>query len=160
MPELLATDAGQLADELTEARAAFVAGLDRILAERGPDARLSGEWGARELVAHLGYWVGNVADAIHAVEDGRADEFGIGDGEVDARNETVARVARETNLATVRRREAASVEALLERLRGLDPSLLGTPLASWGSLHDGIREDGAVHYRKHAAELGGGAEAT
>ena len=68
-------------------------------------------------------------------------------------------LAPETNFATVRRREAASVEALLDRLRGLDPSLLGTPLASWGSLHDGIREDGAVHYREHADELGGGGEA-
>ena len=153
-------DARQLADELSEARAAFVAKLDRLLAERGPDARLSGEWGPRELVAHLGYWAGHAAEAIHAVEQGRADEFGIGDREVDARNETVARVARETILATVRRREAASVEALLERLRGLDPSLLGTPLASWGSLHDGIREDGAVHYREHTADLGGGPEAT
>ena len=77
-----------------------------------------------------------------------------------SRNETVARVARQTNLATVRRREAASVEALLERLRGLDPSLLGTRLAAWGSLHDGIREDGAVHYREHAADLGDGAGAS
>jgi len=152
-------DGRQLADELTEARATFMATLDRVIAERGPDARVTGEWGVRELVAHLGYWAGHAAEAIHAVEQGRADEFEVGDREVEARNETVARVARETNLATVRRREAASVEALLERLRGIDPSLLGTQLASWGSLHDGIREDGAVHYGDHAADLGGGADA-
>jgi hypothetical protein len=152
-------DPRQLADELTEARAAFLARLDRILAERGPDAPLAGEWGARELVAHLGYWVGHAADAIHAVEQGRAAEFEVGDHEVDARNETVARVARQTNLATVRRREAASFEALIERLGRLDPALLETQLATWGSLHDGIREDGAVHYREHADGLGDGDQA-
>jgi len=152
-------DTRQLADELTQARAAFMARLDRVVAERGPDARLVGEWGARELVAHLGYWAGHAAETIHAVEQGRADDFDIGEVDVDARNETVARVARETSLATVRRREAASVQALLARLQGLDPTLLGTPLAAWGSLHDGIREDGAVHYREHADELGGRDEA-
>jgi hypothetical protein len=36
--------------------------------------------------------------------------------------------------------------------------LLATPLAAWGSLHDGIREDGAVHYREHADELDGTGE--
>jgi hypothetical protein len=149
-------DTRQLAEELSEARAAFLAKLDRVLAERGPDAPLAGEWGARELVAHLGYWVGHAADAIHAVEQGRADEFDVGDHEVDARNETVARVARQTNLATVRRREAASFDALVERLGRLDSALLETPLATWGSLHDGIREDGAVHYREHADGLENG----
>jgi hypothetical protein len=33
----------------------------------------------------------------------------------------VARVARETDLATVRKREAASFDALVERLRRMDP---------------------------------------
>jgi hypothetical protein len=152
-------DARQLARELTEARTNFMDALDRVTAERGPDARLAGEWGARELVAHLGYWVGHAAEAIHAVEQGRADEFDVGDQEVDVRNETVARVARQASLATVRRREAASVEALIERLDDLDPALLETRLAAWGTLHDGIREDGAVHYRTHANQLAGEGQA-
>ena len=148
-------DAHELARELTEARAIFMEKLDGVLAERGPDARLTGEWGARELVAHLGYWAGHAAEAIHAVEQGRGDEFELGDQEVEVRNETVARIARQASLATVRRREAASVEALIERLDSLDPELLETRLAAWGTLHDGIREDGAIHYREHADELSG-----
>lgn len=146
-------DPGQLADELTAARSTFMANLDRVLAQRGQDAQLTGEWGPRELVAHLGYWAGHAADAIHAVEQGRADEFEVGDHEIDARNETVARVARQTDLATVRRREEGSYQALLERLHALDPALLDTRLAGWGSLRDGIRDDGAVHYLEHAADL-------
>jgi hypothetical protein len=154
VPDASVLDPRQLADELVAARSTFTARLDRVIAERGQDVRLTGEWGPRELVAHLGYWVGHAADAIHAVEQGRAAEFEVGDDEVDARNETVARVARQTNLATVRRREEGSYRALLERLHALDPALLDTWLASWGSLRDGIREDGSVHYLEHAADLG------
>jgi hypothetical protein len=154
VPEASLVEASELADELTAARFTFMARLDEVVAERGREARLSGEWGARELIAHLGYWVGHAADAIHAVEQGRADEFEIGEGEADARNETVARIARQTDLATVRRREEGSYRALLERLHALDPILLDTRMAGWGSLRQGIREDGPRHYLGHAADLG------
>jgi hypothetical protein len=154
VPEASLVEARELADELTAARSTFMAKIDEVMAERGRDARLSGEWGSRELIAHLGYWVGHAADAIHAVEQGRADEFEVGEGEVDARNETVAGIARQTDLATVRRREEGSYRALLERLHTLDPALLDTPLAGWRSLREGIREDGPVHYLEHAADLG------
>lgn len=153
VPEATDSAPWQLADELTAARSAFMTRLDRIIAERGRDVRLTGAWGPRELVAHLGYWVGHAAEAIHAVEQGRAGEFETGEGEVDARNETVARVARQADLATVRRREEGSYRALIERLHALDPALLDTQLAGWGSLREGIREDGSVHYLQHAKEL-------
>jgi hypothetical protein len=147
------TDA--LADELIAARDEFIAVLDGIEPARLNASDLVGDWSARELVAHLGYWGGYAADAIHAVEEGRTHEFELelGDQEVDARNETVARVARHADLATARRREASSFEALVERLRAVDPALLGTRFAEWGALRDEIRGDGAVHYRKHAEEL-------
>jgi hypothetical protein len=145
------TDA--MADELIAARDDFIGVLDRIEPAHLNASGMVGDWSARELVAHLGYWVGHAADAIHAVEEGRAHEFETGEDEVDARNETVARVARQADLATARRREAASFEALVERVRAVDPVLLGTQLAEWGALRDGIREDGAFHYRKHAEEL-------
>ncbi len=143
----------RLADELVAARAEFFAALATIDPARLADPGLHGTWSARELIAHLGYWVGHAAEAVHAAEEGWADAFEVGDGEVDGRNETVARIARQTDLETVRRREAASFDALLERLRGLEPALLDIRLAEWGSLHDGIREDGAKHYRAHAAAL-------
>jgi hypothetical protein len=138
-----------LVDDLIGARRDFLAALERA----DPRAALVGEWSARELVAHLGYWVGHAAEAIHAVERGRAPEGEINDREVDERNATVARVARQTDLATVRRREAASVEALVERLRAMDPAILETRTADDETLEDAIRVDGPDHYREHLDQL-------
>jgi hypothetical protein len=114
---------------------------------------LVGDWSGRELIAHVGYWAGNAVEVIHAVEEGRADEVGEGKPPTDEVNDTVARVARETDLASVRKREAASVEALIERLRRLDPGLLETLLPDGATLERGIAEDGADHYRQHAEDL-------
>ncbi len=144
----------ELAAELTAERGAFgelIAGVaPGSLATPG----LVGEWSARELIAHLGYWVGRTTEAIHQVELGVADEVEeVEEAGVDAINDTVARVARETDVATVRRREEASYEALLERLRTLDPELLGTVLPDGTTLQETIRDDGALHYREHAEEL-------
>lgn len=74
-------------------------------------------------------------------------------------NATVARVARATDLATVRRREAASVEALVERLERMDSALLSAPLPGGAPLERVVLEDGPEHYREHAEQLralGGG----
>jgi hypothetical protein len=155
------TDAGaepsgvpeEIAAELVEARDEFFAALDALPASRRGAPDLVGDWGLRELIAHLGYWVGHAAESIHAAEQGRADEFEVGDMEVEERNATVARVARAASLATVRQREAASVEALLERLGRLDPAHLGVQLGTWGTLEAGLREDGPVHFREHAEQL-------
>jgi hypothetical protein len=154
VPDATLVDPRQLAYELTAARAAFMARLESVLAEQGNAARLTDAWGPRELVAHLGYWTGHAADAIHAVEQGRAAEFDLREREADPRNETVGRVARATDLATVRRREEGSYLALLERLGALDPALLDVRLAGWGSLREGIRGNGPMHYRDHTADLG------
>jgi hypothetical protein len=138
-----------IADELVEARGALLGAVDRL----HPTARLVGEWGARELIAHLGYWAGHAAEAIHAAQQGRAAEFEPDGIDVEQRNATVARVARQTNLATVRRREEGSVEALLELLRGLDPALLEQPMGDGDTLEAAIRDDGPDHYREHLDEL-------
>src|SRR5688500_18887051 len=144
----------ELAEELTAARAEFHSTLDGLGLARNDQSGLIGDWGARALFAHLGYWAGHAVEAIHAVESGRADEFGADRPSVEEVNATVARVARQTDLATVRKREAASVEAFVERLRAMDPALLTTRLPHHGlSLEEGIREDGASHYREHAEQL-------
>ena len=144
----------ELVDELLEARADLLSVLDAAQAGRPAGAALIGEWGARELVAHLGYWAGHAVEAIHAVESGRAGEFGADRPSVEEVNATVARVARQANLATVRKREAASVQALADRLRAMDPTLLGIQLPHHGlTLEEGVREDGPAHYREHAGQL-------
>ena len=146
----------RLIRELTEARGGFLTALDAIEPARLDQPGLAGGWSARELVAHLGYWTGNAVEAIHLTEQGRPEDFGpTDDREVDERNETVARVARETNLETVRRREEASFEALVERLRSLIPALLDVTLGDGGSLEQAIRGDGPSHYREHAEALRG-----
>jgi hypothetical protein len=143
----------RLVEALGQARTDFLAALDAL----GPDGLrrpdLVGAWGARELIAHLGYWAGHGTEIIHAVEGGRIDEIGADEPPVDDVNATVARVARSTPLETVRRREAASFETLVERLRRVDPALLDVTLPDGASLEQGIREDGPEHYREHTTQL-------
>lgn len=142
-------DVAALVDELTAARTEFLTVLEAV-DQTGP--ALVGDWSARELVAHLGYWVGHAGEVIHAVESGHDAEVLDGPS-VDARNETVARIARQTDLATARKREAASMEALLERLAAIEPELLSVSLPDGATLAQGIREDGPEHYREHTADL-------
>jgi hypothetical protein len=142
-----------LIDGLVASRAEVFAVLDRLDPSSLTTPGLIGEWSARELIAHLGYWVGNAVETIHHVEDGRVDEIGRGAPSTDEMNATVARIARETDLATVRKREEASVDALLERLRRLDPGLLDVRLPDGASLGAGIDEDAGAHYREHADDL-------
>ncbi|MBW3613206.1 MAG: DinB family protein [Chloroflexi bacterium] len=142
-----------LLDELVEARDDFYAALDEQDPARLEHPGLVGEWSARELVAHLGYWAGRVVDVMLAVEEGRAEQAYEGQPPTDEVNATVARVARDTRLATVQKREAASVEALVERLRRIDPGMLQATLPSGATLEALVREDGPEHYRRHAEEL-------
>ena len=145
------TDA--LVEDLRRERDAFMAMLASVDPGSMTTPGLVGEWSAREAVAHLGYWAGHAAEVIHAVEMGRADEAGVGELSVHEVNATVARVAQETPLATVLKREAASVEALIERLTTMDPALLATVLPGGATLEAAVGEDASVHYREHAEDL-------
>lgn len=147
------TTPADLARELTEARDAFLRELDRLDPSSLTTEGLVDDWSGRDIVAHLGYWAGHATEAIHAVEMGRADEPIDDEPSVDEINATVVRVARGTDLATVRRREAASAEALLERLRQMDPAWLAAALPDGDTLEDAIRADGPDHYREHADAL-------
>jgi DinB family protein len=142
-----------LVAELAEARAAFRAALDDIDSELLTTPGLVGDWSARELVAHLGYWTGHAADALHAAEEGRAAEFDAAAVDVDARNATVARVAAASDFDTVRGREGASFDALLDRLRDADPAWLAQRTATGDTVEHAVREDGAEHYLEHAADI-------
>jgi hypothetical protein len=142
-----------LVEDTVAAREEFLAAIDAVDPELLATPGLIGDWSARELIAHVGYWAGHAVETIQAAEEGRAAEFGAGEPPVDEVNATVARVARETDLGTVRKREAGSFEALLTRLRRLEPSLLDQRLSDGTTLEQGIREDGADHYREHAADI-------
>ena len=143
----------RLIDELTAARQELLEGLDQVSPGSMTTSGLLGDWSGREVIAHVGYWAGHAVEVIHAVEEGRAQDVGEDKPPTDEVNATVARVARETDLATVRKREAATIEALLERLRRLDPSLLAVRLPDGATLEEEIAEDGADHYREHADDV-------
>ena len=139
--------------ELVAARDDFLAVLDAIGPDRLTRPGLLGEWSAKELIAHMGYWAGRAVDLIQAAELGGIETFGEGRPSVDEINATVARVARGADLATVQSREHASVEALVERLRTLEPALLDLRLSDGATVEKGLREDGGEHYREHAQEM-------
>ncbi len=145
------TTPAELAADLVEARDAFLGEVARLSPTQLNAQRLLGEWGVRELVAHLGYWAGHATEAIHGMEEGAGPP--ALEPSVDDINETVARVARATDLATVQRRESASVDALLERIGALDPALLAEVLPDGDTLEHAVREDGPAHYLEHLDEL-------
>ena len=142
-----------LVDELTRERDAFFEALASVAEESMTTPGLVGDWSGRDLIAHVGYWTGHAGELIHELEQGRIDDIGAGQPPTDEVNETVARIARTTDLSTVRRREAASFGALVERIRAMEPALLELILPDGASVTQGIREDGAAHYREHADEL-------
>lgn len=147
------TRAQALALELVTERDAFLAALDDIEPELTTVPGLVGEWSARELVAHMGYWAGHAVEALHHAEQGRAPEFDVDAPTADERNATVARVAADTDYRTVRSREQASVEALLERLRRADDAWLDERAAGGGTVEQIVLEDGPEHYREHTIDV-------
>ena len=142
-----------LVAELVAARELFLAALADVDPALLDTPGLAGEWSARELVAPLGYWTAQAAEALHHAAQGRADEFGEEEMDVDERNAVVARVAAETDLRTVRAREEAAYQALLEALRSADPGVLGERVAYGDSVEQVVRDDGPDHYREHAMDI-------
>ncbi len=143
------------ADLVMEAEAArleFLQAVSKLPPALRDAPKLVGDWGLREIVAHAGYWVGTVGEALHAAEQGRAAGLPHID-DVEERNAVVARVARETDLATVTNREVAAFEAFIDRLRRADPAWLGVRIASGHTIEHIVRKDGIDHYREHAADL-------
>ena len=146
-------DLEALVRDLLESRDEFNAALGDVEPALLGTPGLAGEWSARELVAHLGYWTGHAAEALHRAAEGQTEDFGEDDLDVDERNAVVAKVARETDLATVRARETAAFEALLEALRTADPAWLEERVAYGDSLEQVVKDDGADHYREHTADI-------
>ncbi|TMB81280.1 MAG: hypothetical protein E6J39_11105 [Chloroflexi bacterium] len=142
-----------LAREAELARAEFLEVVAGLKAAQRDRAALVGEWGVREIVAHLGYWSGNAAEALHHAEQGRAHEFGADEMEVESRNAVVARVARETDPRTVTTRAEAAFNALTDRLRRADPDWLALTLGDGETLGHLVQEDGIDHYREHADDV-------
>jgi hypothetical protein len=146
-------DVASLVEELEATRSEFLAALDDVEPDLLLAPGLVGQWSARELIAHMGYWAGHAAEALHSAEQGRLADFGEDELDVDERNAVVARVAGDTDLATVRKREEAAYAALLTRLKRADPATLDDKVSYGDTLEHVIADDGAEHYREHALDL-------
>ena len=149
-------DPGQLealAGELRAARDELIDVLRDVDPQLLTAPGLAGEWSARELIAHLGYWAGHAAEALHHAEQGRTEAFGTDEMDVDERNAVVTRVAVQTELATVQQREQAAFEALLIAIERADPAWLDERVAYGDSLEQVIRDDGPDHYREHVTDV-------
>lgn len=142
-----------LATELATARDAFLAALGDVEPALLDAPGLVGEWSARELVAHMAYWSEHAAAALDHAAQGRLPDFEEPGLSVDQRNAEIAREAAGTDLASLRRREVAAFGVLLERLRTADPAWFDERVGYGDTLAQVIRDDGADHYREHAADI-------
>jgi hypothetical protein len=143
----------ELLDGLAAARDEFLAALADIDPALRTTPGLVGEWSARDLLAHVGYWSGHAGESLHRAELGELNEFGRDDLSVDDRNEVVTRVARETDYATVASREQGAYEAFVARLAAVDPESLSDRDADGDTLEEVIGFDGADHYREHTLDI-------
>jgi hypothetical protein len=143
----------ELLDGLTAARDQFLAAVADIDPALRTTPGLVGDWSARDLLAHVGYWAGHAAESLHRAEQGELSEFGRDDLSVDERNDVVTRVARETDFATVASREQGAYEAFVARLTALDPEWLADRDADGDTLEEIIAFDGTDHYREHTLDI-------
>jgi len=142
-----------LLDELRAARDEFLAAIGDIDPALRTTPGLVGEWSARELVGHVGYWSGHAGEALHRAEQDELDAFGIDELSVDERNEVVAKVAAKADWATVAAREQGAYEAFAARLARVDPERLEDRDADGDTLAEIVAFDGVDHYREHTLDI-------
>jgi hypothetical protein len=144
----------RLLADLADARAELLAAVDALSPAQEAEPRLLDEWSLGQMLAHLGYWAGWATQAIYLTEQGQLAAHDDPALDRNDRNATMARIAAQTDLPTVRAREAAAAAALAERLRGLDPELLDTIWSDGTStLEKLIGDNAGSHYRKHVADI-------
>lgn len=153
MAEPIDAHVQELLDDLAAARDEFLAAVADIDPGLRTTPGLVGDWSARDLLAHVGYWSGHAAESLHRAEQGKLHEFGRDDLSVDERNEVVTKVARETDYATVASREQGAYDAFAARLAAVDPEALSDRDADGDTLEEIIGFDGAGHYREHILDI-------
>lgn len=142
-----------LLDDLQVARNEFLAAIGDVDPALRTAPGLVGAWSARELLAHVGYWAGHAAESLYRAELGELSEYGRDELSVDDRNEVVARVAAETDYATVAQREQGAYEQFATRLALVESDSLGERDADGDTLEEIIAFDGADHYREHTLDI-------
>ena len=147
----LSTDA--LVGELTDARAALGAAIDKMQPDRLTTAGLAGEWSARELVGHLAYWSRWAVTCVDAARGPGLASLVTDQWDVDGQNAAVAERTRTMTMEAVRAEEVAAFDAFVDALAGIDAALLNAEAPWGGTLETIVRENGPNHYRVHAAQV-------
>jgi len=142
-----------LLDDLRAARDEFLGAIGDVEPALRGTSGLVGEWSARELLGHVGYWAGHAAEALHRAEQDELDAFGKDELSVDERNAVVARVAAATDWATAAQREQGAYDAFVDRLARVDPERLSYRDAEGDTLKEIIAFDGVDHYREHTLDI-------
>ena len=143
----------ELLDGLRSGRAEFLAAVADIDPALRTTPGLVGDWSARELLGHVGYWAGHAAESLYRAAQGELAGFGRDELSVDERNAVVARVAAEADYATVAQREQGAFEQFATRLAAVDPEGLGERDADGDTLEEIVAFDGADHYREHTLDV-------
>jgi Mycothiol maleylpyruvate isomerase N-terminal domain len=143
----------RLIDDFDAARAEFLSALADVDPGLVDAPGLVGDWSARLLVGHLAAWTEHASGALEAAAVGRADDFDEAGLDVDERNASIAKQIAGTPLAELRQREEVAARRLRAALGEADAAWLEERVSYGDSLAEVIRDDGADHYREHAADI-------
>ena len=143
----------ELLDGLKAARDEFLAAIGDIDPALRTTPGLVGDWSARELLAHVGYWAGHAAESLHRAEQGELpSSAGTSCRSTSATRSWRASRPRPTTPRSPRARRAPSSSSR----RGwpsVDPESLGERDADGDTLEEIIAFDGADHYREHTLDI-------
>lgn len=134
----LPRDKAEILARMAERHRALIVALDRLDATAWERPGAWGAWTAKDLLAHLAYWMQVATDRLQKLADGRAAEiqFFDGDNTVDARNDEVYRANRDQSLADLRRGLDVAYLALRTAVKSTPATVLAedqqpTPARAW-----------------------------
>lgn len=119
--------------------------LARLSAEQMVEPGLTEDWNVKDLLAHIGAWLGEAAKDLDRIRQGTYDATGWTDAETDAANLKIYKAFRDTDLETVRRDLFASREAILDSFGQLSEVT--------GEADNVLRTEGPEHYADHLVDL-------
>lgn len=143
----------ELLAALDAARSDFLAALADVDEDLATVPGVMEEWSVRDLVVHVAFWAEHASGAIDLATGGRGPEFAYSTEDTDAMNARVLAEGRSVSPSEALEREEAAFTGLRDRVRNLDPALLGLELGNGDTVEAVIGYDGPEHYAEHTAHL-------
>ena len=119
--------------------------LARLSPEQMVEPGFSEDWNVKDLLAHIGGWLGDAAQDLDRIRQGTYQVTEWTDVQTDAANLEMYKSLRDTDLQTVRRELLAARQALLDAFGRL-PDVTG-------DAEDVFRTEGPEHYADHLVDL-------